>query len=179
MLAKYCTSVAHCPSHALHEYTYLLYSLFGELQVPKANLILPLVNTGMWRCACMTPTESNPWCASTMSPGKRCDNILQCSVRCLSLTRPPHDSDTRATTPWGIIPNKIFTVFLCLQLDHVAQRASKFEGCSIKTSKQSMIIATFHRKILESIWTWFYASHHDPTRQSIFWVSYPSVQAIF
>ena len=137
---------------------------------------LPLINAGMWRCACITQTESeisNPRCASTMSPGKRCDNILQCSVRCLSFTHPPHDSDTKATTPWGIIHNKIFTVFLCLQLDHVIQWTSKFEGRSIKTSKQSMIIATFYQKILESIWAWFYASHYDPARQSIFWVLYP------
>ena len=57
---------------------------------------------------------SDPWSASTTSPGERCENIPQCSLRCLSLTHPSHDSDTKATTLRETIPSKIFSVFLCL-----------------------------------------------------------------
>ena len=59
---------------------------------------------------------SKPLSAKITSPGSNFLRIPQCSVKYLSLTRPPHDSDTKAITPCGAMPigESLHAVFLCL-----------------------------------------------------------------
>ena len=53
----------------------------------------------------------------------------------------PQPFEMNDTVPWGVIPIRNFAVLLCLYKDHVWARASKHEGLSIKTSKQSIMTA--------------------------------------
>ena len=52
--------------------------------------------------------------ARIVSPGTRWSSRPQFSVKCLSLTRPPHPSEMKHTVPCGVIPIKYFIVLWCL-----------------------------------------------------------------
>ena len=108
----------------------------------------PLVKAGILSLACCIATEfeiSKPRSARTISPGSNLSKIPQCSVKYLSLTLPPQASEIYETTPWGVIPisSLIVITLWCLYKDHVHARASRFDGRSMNTSKQSITTATF------------------------------------
>ena len=67
-----------------------------------------------------------------------CFKKLQCSVICLSLTLPPHALEIKDIAPWGIteIFQYNYDVYRLIRL-----RALRFEGRSMKTSKQSIMTA--------------------------------------
>ena len=78
------------------------------------SCVFPLVKAGMCNLDATDSAISKPRSANTTSPGSNFCKIPQCSVRYLSLTHPPHASNTNPTTPWGKILIKTFAVFLCL-----------------------------------------------------------------
>ena len=80
--------------------------------------------------------------AITTSPGSSFHKKQQCSVRYLSLTRPPQAFDKNEIVPCGVMPIKNLIVLWCLYDDQVSDLASKFDGMSMKTSKQSMMMIT-------------------------------------
>lgn len=87
-----------------------------------SRCVLFLVKAGISNRDIMCPTESlmsNPRSANTVSPGMRLSRKVECSVRCLSLVRPPHPSDIKLTVPCGVIPIKYFTVLWCLYDEYV------------------------------------------------------------
>ena len=55
----------------------------------------PLVNARICRRACLTPTGSAMLKPRSANTGSNLDNYPQCSVRYLSITRPPHVSETK------------------------------------------------------------------------------------
>ena len=55
----------------------------------------PLVNARICRRACLTPTGSAMLKPRSANTGSNLDNYPQCSVRYLSITRPPHVFETK------------------------------------------------------------------------------------
>lgn len=107
------------------------------------SCFFPLVNAGKVTVAQYRPTLSlisNPRSASTVSPGRSLFNSPQFSVKCLSLTLPPHPFDIKLTIPCGVIPIKYLAVLLCLYDEYVCALARRAEGISIKISKQSSLL---------------------------------------
>ena len=86
--------------------------------------------------------------ARTRSPGINLFNSPQCSVMNLSDARPTQPFEINDTVPWGVIPIRHFAVLWCLYEDQVWARASKHEGLSIKTSKQSIMPDSTRRQLL-------------------------------
>ena len=119
---------------------------FSEFPSSMAgNCCLPLVNAGMVIVAISNPTQSlttNILPAITTSPGSSFRKKQQCSERYLSLTQPPQAFDKNEIVPCGVMPIKNLIVLWCLYNDQVCDLASKFDGMSMKTSKQSMMMIT-------------------------------------
>ena len=95
---------------------------------------------GWNNCAWQSATLSlivNPLSASTRSPGLRLFSKPHLTVRYLSEVRHPHAFDVRHNDPSGVIPMSTFTV---------CDLASRLEGRSIKTSKQSIIVVFFPKE---------------------------------
>lgn len=90
---------------------------------------------------------SNPGSANIKSQGKMLLRKPECSVMCLSLTRPHYAFEIKDTVHCDVIPIKTFNVLWCVYEDHVSARSFKFEGLSINTiNKQSIITAHFDPK---------------------------------
>ena len=79
----------------------------------------------------------------TISPGTKNSKKPQFSVGYLSEVLPPQASDTKEMFPWGGIPIKTLIVLWCLYVENVWALASKLDGCSMNTSKQSITTVTF------------------------------------
>ena len=99
------------------------------------SCFLPLVNAGILIVEQNNPTDSwmsKPLSAKMTSPGVRWSSRPLFSVRCLSLTLPPHPSEIKLTVPWGVIPIRYLTVLWCLYEENVWALASRFKGRSRK-----------------------------------------------
>ena len=99
------------------------------------------VNAGIVNFACLSPTLSEivkPLSAMTISPGTKNSKKSQFSVRYLSEVRPPQASD-KEMLPWGVIPIRTLTILWCFYDENVWALASKLDGRSINTSKQSIV----------------------------------------
>ena len=81
----------------------------------------------------------NPLSAMTRSPGNNFSITHQFSVKNLSEVLPPQALETNEMVPCGVIPIRTLTVLWCLLEEKICAHARRFEGLSIKTSKQSMI----------------------------------------
>lgn len=83
----------------------------------RQSCFFPSVNEGAANSAQNKPKPSSntkPRSASTKSPGRSLSRNPLCSVRCLSVTRPPHALDTKEILPCGVNEIRNFTVLCCL-----------------------------------------------------------------
>jgi len=83
----------------------------------RLSCFFPRVNGGVITSAQNKPTLSSivkPLSASIKSPGESLSRDSQCSVRCLSVTRPPQALDTKEMLPCGVIEIRNLIVLCCL-----------------------------------------------------------------
>ena len=82
---------------------------------------------------------SKPWSAMTLSPGCSSARIPLPPVIRRSEIRPPHNSETNATTPPGLMPIKTLKVLWCFYEEKVNSWLCSDEGRWIDISVQSII----------------------------------------
>ena len=105
-----------------------------------------LVNTGIVNFACLSPTLSEivkSLSAMTIFPVTKNSKKPHFSGRYVSEVLPPQASDTKEMLPWRVIPIRTLPVLCCLYDENVWALASKLDGRSMNTSKQSMTTVTF------------------------------------
>ena len=108
-----------CLMHPITHSTWIC--TFAILLVSSTSMadswLFPFVKAAIYSLTWTVPmysAMSNLRSARTTSLGKSFWSIPLFSVKCLSLTHPPQQSDTKHTTPWGVMPRRTFAILWCL-----------------------------------------------------------------
>jgi len=73
------------------------------------------------------------------------ETTILCQMLCTSPNLPPQPYEIKETDPCGVMPIKTFAVLCFLDLTMSEPVSLSEVGLSMKTSKQSMITAHFHK----------------------------------